>query len=75
MTATSGTHPRVTAIRIDIHPVGKNLINTPHAFHARFAYGLGPYISYGLYRQPFTSPHKDEACPYTREKSWQSKTD
>jgi hypothetical protein len=57
---------RVTTIRIDVHPIGENPINTPHAFHAQFTYGPR--------RQPFTSPHKDETGPYTREKSWLPKT-
>jgi hypothetical protein len=60
---------RVAAIQIDVHPAGENPINTPHAFHAQFAYGPGPYISRGLHRQPFTSPHKDETCAYTWKKS------
>jgi hypothetical protein len=25
-------------IQIDVHPTGENLINTAHAFHARFMY-------------------------------------
>jgi hypothetical protein len=29
----------------------------------------------GSRRQPFTSPHKDETCPYTQDKSWRLKTD
>jgi hypothetical protein len=62
-------------IRIDVHPAGKNPINKPHAFHAQFTYGLRPYISHCPRRQPFASPHQDETCPYTREKSWQPKTD
>jgi hypothetical protein len=61
--------------RIDVHPPGENPINTTHVFHARFMYGPGPYISRGLCRQPFTSLHKNEACPYTREKTWRPKTD
>jgi hypothetical protein len=28
------SYPRVAVIQIDVHPVGENLINTPHAFHA-----------------------------------------
>jgi hypothetical protein len=58
------------AIRIDVHSVGKNPINTSHAFHARFTYGPEPYISRGPRMQPFANPHKDETGPYTREKSW-----
>jgi hypothetical protein len=71
MTVINKRYPylRVTAIRIDVHPVGENPINTPQAFHARFAYGPGPYISRGPRRQPFASPHKDETDPYTQEKS------
>jgi hypothetical protein len=67
MTATNKrySYPRVTAIRIDVHPTGENPINTSHAFHARFAYGHGPYISRGPHRQPFAGPHEDETCPYT----------
>jgi hypothetical protein len=60
---------RVTVIRIDVHPTGENLINTPQDFHAQFTYGPGPYISHGPRKQPFASPHKDETCPYTQEKS------
>jgi hypothetical protein len=37
------SYPRVTAIRIDVHPAGETPINTPHAFHAWFTYGLEPY--------------------------------
>jgi hypothetical protein len=69
------SYPRVATIRIDVHPVGENPINTPYAFHARFTYGPGPYISCDPRRQPFASPHKDETTPYTREKSWRLKTD
>jgi hypothetical protein len=66
---------RVMVIRIDVHLAEENLINTAHAFHARFTYGPRPYISYGPYRQPFASPHKDEIYPYTQKKSWRPKTD
>jgi hypothetical protein len=71
MTATNKqySYPIVTVIRIDVHPVGENPINMPHAFHAWFAYGPGPYISHGSRMQPFASPHKTEAGPYTRKKS------
>jgi hypothetical protein len=56
LSQTSGySYLRVTAIRIDVHPAGKNPINTSHAFHVRFAYGPEPYISRGLRRQPFAS--------------------
>jgi hypothetical protein len=77
MTATNKrySYPRVAAIQIDVHPAGENPIDTPHAFHARFAYGPGPYISRGPRRQPFASPHKDETSPNTWEKSWRPKTD
>jgi hypothetical protein len=77
MTATNKRYSylRVAAIRIDVHPAGENPINMTHTFHARFAYGPGPYISYGPRRQPFASPQKDETDPYTREKSWQPKID
>jgi hypothetical protein len=64
---------RVTVIRINVHPTRKNLINTPHTFHARSVYGPQPYISRGPCRQPFASPHEDETNPYTRKKSWQPK--
>jgi hypothetical protein len=72
MTATNKQYSylRVVTIRIDIHYVGENLINTPHTFHTRFTYGLGPYISRGPHMQSFASPHKDETCPYTQKKSW-----
>jgi hypothetical protein len=71
MTATIKRYSylRVATIRIDVHHAGENLINTPYAFYAQFTYGPGPYISRGLRRQPFASPHKDETDPYTREKS------
>jgi hypothetical protein len=69
------SYPRDTMIRIDIHPAEENPINTPHAFHASFAYGLRPYISRGPCRQPFASPYKDKICPYTRKMSWQPMTD
>jgi hypothetical protein len=65
MTATNKqySYPRVIAIRIDVHPVGENSINTLHAFRARFAYGPRPYIFRGPGRQPFASPHKDKTGP------------
>jgi hypothetical protein len=64
MTATNKrySYPRVVVICIDVHPAGENPINTSHTFHAQFVYGPGPYISRGLRRQPFASPHKDETC-------------
>jgi hypothetical protein len=65
---------RVVVIRIDVHPTGESPINMSHTFHARFTYGPGPYISRGLRRQPSASLHKDETCPYTRKKSWWSRT-
>jgi hypothetical protein len=70
MTATNKqySYPRVAAIRIDIHPAGENPINTPHTFHARSMHGHRPYISRGLRREPFASPHEVETGPYTREK-------
>jgi hypothetical protein len=64
------SYPTVAAIRIDVHPAGETLINTPQAFHPRFAYDPGPFISRGLHRQPLASLHKDETGPYTQEKSW-----
>jgi hypothetical protein len=67
-------YPRVTAIRINVHPTGENSINTLHAFHARFTYGHRPYISRGPHRQPFAGPHEDKTCPYTWKKSWRPKT-
>jgi hypothetical protein len=66
---------RVMVIRIDVHHVGINLINTSHAFHARSMYGLQPCISHGPRRQHFASPHEDETGPYTRKKSWRPKID
>jgi hypothetical protein len=39
---------RVTAIRIDVHPVGENLTNTPHASHAQSTYGPRPYVSHAV---------------------------
>jgi hypothetical protein len=46
-------------------PYRENPINTLHAFHTQFVYGLEPYISRGQHRQPFASPHKDKTGPYT----------
>jgi hypothetical protein len=60
------SYPRVAAIRINVHPIGVNPINTHHVFHTRFMYGPRPYISCCLRRQPFASPHKTEIAPYTR---------
>jgi hypothetical protein len=37
---------RVTVIRIDAHPVGENLTNTPHTLHAQSTYGHRPYVSH-----------------------------
>jgi hypothetical protein len=76
MTATNKqySYPRVMVIQIDVHPTGKNPINTLHAFHAWFVYGPVPYISRGLSRPSFASPHKTKKCPYSRKKSWQPKT-
>jgi hypothetical protein len=56
MAQTSGySYPRVTVIRIDVHPVGENLTNTPHTFHAQSAYGPRSYISHMVHiQQPFT---------------------
>jgi hypothetical protein len=34
-----------------------------HIFHAQYVYCPGPYISHGLHRQPFASPHMDEIGP------------
>jgi hypothetical protein len=64
------SYPRVAVIRINLYPAAENLINTPHAFHARFMYGPEPYISRGPRGQPFASPHKDEIGPYTQGKSY-----
>jgi hypothetical protein len=77
MTATNKQYSylRVMAIQIDVHHAEENPINMPHAFHTQFTYGPRPYISRGTDRQPFASPHKEETGPYTREKSWQPKTD
>jgi hypothetical protein len=49
MTATNKqySYPRVAAIQIDVHPIGENLINIPHTFHARSVYGPRPYILRG----------------------------
>jgi hypothetical protein len=48
MTATNKrySYRRVTAIQIDVHSVGENLANMPHASHAQSAYGPGPYVSH-----------------------------
>jgi hypothetical protein len=39
MTATNKWYSYliVVVIQINVHPTGENLINTPHAFHARSA--------------------------------------
>jgi hypothetical protein len=39
-------YPKVTVIRIDVHPARENLINTPHTFHAQSVYGPRLYISH-----------------------------
>jgi hypothetical protein len=66
------SNPRVAVIWIDVHPAEEKPINTLHTFHAWFMYGPEPYISRGLWRQPFASPHKTKIDPYIRKKSWQS---
>jgi hypothetical protein len=50
MTATNKpySYSRVTVVQIDVHPVGENPTNTPHAFHAQSMYGLRPYISHAV---------------------------
>jgi hypothetical protein len=67
MTATNKwySYLRVAAILIDVHPAGENLINTPHAFHARSEYGPRPYILHGPHRQPFFIPQEDKTGPST----------
>jgi hypothetical protein len=40
------SYPRVTVIRIDVHPVGENPTNMPHASHAQSVYGPRPYVSH-----------------------------
>jgi hypothetical protein len=40
------SYPRVTVIRIIVHTVGENSINTLHASHAQSAYDPRPYISH-----------------------------
>jgi hypothetical protein len=50
------SYSRVTVIRIDVHPTGENLINTPHTFHARSTYDPQPYVSHVVcISQPFVS--------------------
>jgi hypothetical protein len=63
------SYSRVVTIQINVHPAEENKINTSYAFHARFTYGPGLYISRGPRRQPFASPHKNEIVTYTRKKS------
>jgi hypothetical protein len=58
----------VMPIRINVHPTGENPIDTPHAFHARFASGPGPYISRGPRRQLFASPHEGETGLVTEDR-------
>jgi hypothetical protein len=50
MTATNKgySYPRVTVIRIDVHPTGENPTNMPHTFHTRSAYDPWPYVSHVL---------------------------
>jgi hypothetical protein len=43
------SYPRVTVIRIDVHPAGENLINTPYDFHAWSTYDSWPYVSHTVY--------------------------
>jgi hypothetical protein len=40
------SYPRAAVIGIDVHPVGENLTNTPHASHTQSAYGSRPYVSH-----------------------------
>jgi hypothetical protein len=50
------SYPRVAAIRIDVHPVGENPTNTPHAFHTQSVYGSRSYVSHVINAyQPFVS--------------------
>jgi hypothetical protein len=39
-------YPKVTVIRIDVHPARENLINIPHTFHAQSVYDPRLYISH-----------------------------
>jgi hypothetical protein len=36
------SYPRVTAIQIDVHPIGENQINTSHTSHTQSVYGPRP---------------------------------
>jgi hypothetical protein len=58
MTATNKqySYPRVSAIWIDVHPIGGKPTNTPHASHAQSVYNIRPYVSYVVNAyQPFVS--------------------
>jgi hypothetical protein len=48
MTATNKwySYLRVMMIQIDVHPVGENSTNTPHAFYAQSTYDPRPYVSH-----------------------------
>jgi hypothetical protein len=54
---------RVVAIQIDVHPAEGNPINTPHSFHARLAYGSGPYISRGPHGNLLLVPTRMKQTP------------
>jgi hypothetical protein len=68
-------------IGIDIHPVGENLTDKPHASHARSTYGLWPYVSHTVnILQHFaysstelsraTAPKKRVSWPNPQHDSW-----
>jgi hypothetical protein len=57
MTATNKrySYPRVTVIRINVHPTGEKPTNTPHASHTQSTYGPRLYTSHMVNAyQPFT---------------------
>jgi hypothetical protein len=43
------SYMRVMMIRIDVHLVGENPMNTPHAFDVQSAYDLRPYVSHTVH--------------------------
>jgi hypothetical protein len=54
---------RVAAIRIDVHPAGKNLNNTSCALHTWFAYGPEPYVSHDSHRTTFHQSPRSRKKP------------
>jgi hypothetical protein len=58
------SYPRVTVIRIDVHPTGENSTNTPHASHTQSTYGPRPYVSHAVNAlQPFMKSSTCQRLP------------